>query len=52
MLCAHTFVEKCHTYRDSSFLNVFERHRDVKASYYRSARFFLFSDSEKMQGIM
>ena len=52
MLCAHGFVEKCHIYSDSSFLNTLERHRDVKVSYHRYASFFLFSDSEKMQDIV
>ena len=52
ILCTHAFVEKCHNYSDSSFLNTLERHRDLKVSYHRYASFFLFSDCEKMQDVM
>ena len=52
ILGKHAFVEKCHTYSDSSFLNSLGRHRDVKVSYHYCSTFFLFSESENMQNMM
>ena len=46
ILRAHVFVEKCHTYSDSSFLTSLGRHRHAKVSFHHCASFFLFSESE------